>query len=877
MAETILATKLIIPKRSGKRAERQRLFNILDKGSGSKLSLVSAGAGFGKTTLLSEWVRTRDEAVLWLSLDEGDNDLSRFITYLMTAFQQVSKGVGKDILAMLMSPEPPDIQTLVTLLINDISSFDTKVILVLDDYHFIDNSLIDAALAFLVQHMPPMLHLIISSREDPNLPLSRLRAKGELREVRSRDLRFTKEETEEFLNTHLNLGLSGPQVKVLSEKTEGWIAGLLLAALSLEHQSNPAEFISSFAGSNQFVLDYLTEEVLKNQSQERKEFLLSTSILKKMCASLCDRVLDRSPGSSQEILEELSHRNLFIVPLDNERKWFRYHHLFRELLVQRFSAEQTQPQGADTVREYHHLAAQWFEEKGMAQDALYYAGIAEDFDMVCRLIAGKTVPLHFQGHLCPVVNCLESLPEHAFFQRPFLLVMFASALSMTGRFRETAAKLNSAEEELNKMDEDDETRNLRGHIAAIRALIAALGNDPEKVICLSNIAMQQLSPANLAVRSATTWKLGWAYQMLGRRADAEDAFHQAVETSVSTGNMIIGISAKMGLAIIKEKRLLLEDAVRIYREIIAAAENFPLPVIAEAYLGTARCLYQQNNLQAAMEYADTGISFALRFQSMDRYWAGLIIQAKIKAAENRTGKAVRLLDKTAKSALESGFPLQAGAAQAEKVRIRIAAGDIEGVGKEAGENSAMFSRSRLFLARSEAKNALAVLNNAEKEYIRPGWESERLTWLVLMGMAFRKLGKDGDADQCAEEAVDLAMPAGCVRPFLDEGRGSAVLFQNAVFSADQGLFVKELLQEIQKEYFVPQKQLSVNFPGAEPLSSREIEVLVLLAQGLSNLEIGERLFVTESTIKGHNRHIFEKLQVKRRTEAVRKASELGLI
>src|SRR6202165_787997 len=424
MSTSILATKLYLPRLRPNVVSRPRLLERLNAGLHRKLTLIAAPAGFGKTTLVSEWVEGIDRPTAWLSLDEGENDPTRFLAYLVTALQTIAATLGEGVLGVLQSPQPPPPEAILTALLNEITTLPDHFVLVLDDYHVIDAKPVDMALAYLVEHLPPHMHLVIATREDPHLPLARLRARDHLTEVRAIDLRFTPSEAAAFLNQAMGLTLSAEDIAALERRTEGWIAGLQLAALSLQGQEDPTSFITSFTGSHHFVMDYLVEEVLQQQPQSIQHFLLHTSILDRLCGPLCDAVLLNSSASGQATLESLERANLFIVPLDNERRWYRYHHLFADLLRQRLHQSiVSSPGDAESqVNDLHIRASQWYEDHDLDIEAFHHAAAANDVERAERLMEGKGMPLQFRGAMISVLNWLESLPTTILDTRPSLWV-----------------------------------------------------------------------------------------------------------------------------------------------------------------------------------------------------------------------------------------------------------------------------------------------------------------------------------------------------------------------------------------------------------------------------------------------------------------------
>ena len=444
----------------------QRLNEGLRRASG--VTLISASAGFGKTTLVSEWVARCKDSVAWLSLDEGDNDPARFLVYLVAAAQTIAAGIGAGVMAALQSPQPPPSEALLTALLNEITAIPENFILVLDDYHVIEAKPIDEAITFLIEHQPPQMHLVIATREDPSLPLARLRARGLLTELRTADLRFIPAEAAEFLNHTMGLGLSADDIAALETRTEGWIAGLQLAALSLQGRSDAASFIGAFTGSHRFVLDYLVEEVLEQQSSSVQTFLLHTAILDRLCGPLCEAVLLTPAASGQATLEYLERANLFIVPLDNERQWYRYHHLFGELLRKRLGQRLTT---AD-IAERHIRASQWYEDHGQGLEAFQHAAAANDVERAERLMVDKGMPLHFRSAVNVILEWLATLPKSVLDARPALRVRSATLALMAGQTTGVEERLQAAEAVLQGVELNDQTRNLIGQIAAARATLA---------------------------------------------------------------------------------------------------------------------------------------------------------------------------------------------------------------------------------------------------------------------------------------------------------------------------------------------------------------------------------------------------------------------
>src|SRR5256886_3039727 len=637
MPTPILATKLYIPPLRPHVIIRPRLIERLNEGLHRKLTLIAASAGFGKTTLVSEWVEgiERPRArTAWLSLDEGENDPARFLTYLVAALQTIAATIGEGVLGALQSPQPPPTVSILTALLNDITTIKDPFVLVLDDYHVIDAKPIDHALTFLLEHLPPQMHLVIATREDPQLPLARLRARGQLTELRATDLRFTPSEAAGFLNQGMGLNLSAEDIARLSTRTEGWIAGLQLAAISMQGQQDTTSFITSFTGSHHFVLDYLVEEVLQQQPESIQTFLLRTSILDRLCGSLCDAVLLNPSGSGQATLEYLEHANLFLVPLDNERRWYRYHHLFADLLRQRLHQRSASSPGDEVgdVTELHRRASFWYEDNGLEIEAFQHAAAANDVARAERLIEGEGMPLQFRGAGAPVLNWLESLPRTVLDARPSLWVTYASTLLFGGQHTAVEQKLQAAEAALQGTEPDGKTRDLVGRIASMRATLAVIQHDVETIITQSRRALEYLHSDNLPVRTATTWTLGYAYQLQGDRAAASQAYTEIISIGKSFGDSIYTIAATINLGQLQEADNQLSLAADSYRRSLQLAGDPPQGMACEAHLGLARICYEWNDLEAAEQHAQQSAELARQIL-VDTFAAYGVFVARLKLAQ----------------------------------------------------------------------------------------------------------------------------------------------------------------------------------------------------------------------------------------------------
>jgi LuxR family maltose regulon positive regulatory protein len=905
MSMPVLATKLYVPPPRPRVVPRPRLIERLDEGlaAGHKLTVISAPAGFGKTTLVSSWLHHLppqskiqnpkskiQNAAAWLSLDAGDNDPTCFLTYLVAALQTVVPTIGEGVLGTLHATQaqPPPIELLLTTLLNELTTISGNLILVLDDYHVIEAQALSQALTFLIEHLPPQLHLVIATREDPPFPLARLRARGQLNELRAADLRFTPAEAAEFLNRVIGLNLSAEDIASLEDRTEGWIAGLQLAAISMQGHQDTASFIKSFTGSHHFVLDYLMEEVLQQQPAGVQTFLLRTSILERLCGPLCDAVLrptdaTRHPtpaASGQGILEYLEHANLFIVPLDDERRWYRYHHLFADLLrqrLQRISTQSAENEAGD-VDELHRRASRWYEDNGLVVEAFHHAAAAHDIERAERLIEGGGMPLHSLPTVTAILDWLESLPKTVLDARPWLWVRSATSALMAGQTTGGEEKLRAAEAALQNADLDEKSRDVIGQIAAIRATLAHLRYEPEATIIQARRALEYLHPDNLPFRSRATWALGFAYQLQGDRAAARQVYTEAIQQAA--GNIYYTALATACLGQIQESDNQIHQAAATYRRSLQLLSDQGPPNASEEYLGLARIAYQWNDLDTAEQYGQQSLQLARQYdRTIDRFVICEVFLARLKLARGDVAGAAAMLAETEQSVRRNHFVQRMPEVAVAQVLTLLRQGQVTAAAQLAQTHDLPISRARVCLARGDPLAGLALLAPLRRQVEARGWQDERLKVIVLQAVMHQAYGEKDKAVQLLREALALAVPGGFIRLFVDEGPPMAQLLSEALRQGVMREYISKLLAAFDlvtpdsNDKSIPRPPQ----PLVEPLSPRELEVLQLMAQGLSNREISQRLFLALDTVKGHNRRIFDKLQVQRRTEAVARGRELGLL
>lgn len=876
MGTTLLATKLYLPPPRPNAIFRPRLTEQLKEGLHHKLTLISAPAGFGKTTLVSEWVARVERPTAWLSLDAGDSDPKRFLTYFIAALQKLDKTLGKGLLALLESPQPPPTETMLTTLLNDITASPKNFLVVLDDYYLIDAKPVDTMLSFLLEHLPPQMHLVITTREDPQLPLARLRARNQLTELRAADLRFTPTEAAEFLNEVMNLKLSVTDIATLEERTEGWIVGLQLAALSMQGHKDAGKFIKTFTGGHHFVLDYLLEEVLQQQSEDIQTFLLQTSILDRLCGSLCDAVL-QSNLSGQETLEYLSRANLFLIPLDNERRWYRYHHLFADLLKRRLQSASSLP----SVAELHTRASLWYEENALDIEAFQHAAAAHDIERATRLLGGKGMPLYYRGAVTPILNWLASLPKAVLSSKPSLWVMYASALSITGQNDDAEQKLQAAEAALKESKEDEHTRDLIGHIATLRAIAAAPRYEIETILNQSRRALEYLHPDNLSMRTTAHCMVGFAHQLQGDRTAASQAYLETIAIGQASGNTFIVKVALTSLGLMQESGYQLYTAAETYGRFLHLAGDAPSPVACVAYLGLARISYQWNDLATAEQYGQKALELARQLNSIDTFAECSLFLARLSLAQGKVNNAVTHVAEAKGFVRQHKFVLELPMVMATEVLILLYQGKLEAAEQLAQTHQLPVSQARVHLALRNPAAALAVLEPLKSKIEFKAWEDERLELSLLQAMAHYMLNQKDKAVQRLHEALVLAEPGGFISSFVDKGSLVQQLLAEAAKRGMMPSYVAKILAAFEAEKQSKDEPSPASALAGElllePLSERELEVLHLVAQGFSNREISKRLFRSLDTVKGYNRNIFGKLQVQNRTEAVARARELGLL
>jgi len=865
----LLATKLYIPPARKNLVPRMRLIHLLNDAwqQDKRLTLVSAPAGYGKTTLVTEWLRGLQTKSAWLSLDESDNDPSRFLAYLIAALQMVEGNMGEKTRNILQSPQPLPPEVVLTALINEIVAIPTPFVLALDDYHLIEALPIHQQLGFLIEHQPPQMHLVVITREDPPLPLARLRARGQMAEIRQDALRFSPEECVDFLLRVTGLNLTEEDITALERRTEGWIAGLQLASLSMLGRSDLKVFVEAFTGSSQYILDYLIEEVFEQQPAEVQDFLLKTSILDRLSGSLCDAVVGRT--GSRIMLKRLEHANLFIIPLDNSRTWYRYHHLFAELLRQRLHYTETLSEN-----ELHRLASQWFAAEGFLPEAIHHALAASDWVGATELISENSVMMLRRGELMTLLGWLKSLPDEVICQRLQLCRDYGWALTLTGQLDAADAYLRRAEAAVHGDDA------LLGEILVAQAYNLRARGDNLQAIERAQRALSLLPQADHLSRGLVALTLGLAHWNCGSFREAEQAFMEVDQAAQQSRNHYARMTALTYLGVIQAIYGRLHRAAELCRQVIHLGEGSP--PAAPAYIELGALLFEWNDLGSAVRHLEIGIELSQRTGNLLIQSDGYRTLALVQLASGELNAALSTLQKAHQLALDHGVtPLTRMRNAACHVQLALAQNDLaiarywsEQV-EEAADASLLYPRlgltpARLLIAFNEKTEAAESLKELYNIACQAGWGSGAVEVCALQALT---AAKPVDALHFLEDALKKAHPEGFIRTFVDKGEPMKALLERL---RSQGGELKGYILTILSAFDQPCKA-SPSQPIVEPLSERELEVLRLVAEGMSNGEIAQLLIVSVGTVKTHVHSIIDKLGVRSRTQAVARAREFGLL
>jgi LuxR family maltose regulon positive regulatory protein len=872
---SLLATKLFIPASRSNLVPRPRLLAQLDQGLTAHLTLVAAPTGFGKTTLLSEWLSERQHPAAWLSLDKSDNDPARFLGYLIAALQMIHTDAGQAARTLLRSPQPPPMESVLTVLINEIATAwgdasplpGARYTLVLDDYHLISAQAVHDAVTFLLDHLPPQMHLVILTRADPPLPLARLRAHNQLAEIRADHLRFTPDEATAFLSQVMGVELSTEDIATLEAHTEGWIAGLQLAALSLQSSKDAPSFVAAFTGSHRYIVDYLVEEVLNRQPDKVQSFLLQTSILDQMSGPLCDALTQRADG--QAMLDRLEKANLFLVPLDEQRCWYRYHHLFADLLRQQLQASEP-----GLAPELHRRASRWYEQNGDTDQSIQHALAARDFSRAASLMDESSYAAWLNGEVVKLQGWVKALPESVSLMYPKLNIYYAWAAVLTGQYEESEKVLAQIEPTI----QDNPVLHV-DWLAARVFLARAKGQQP-RAIELAQKALGLPETGNIVSRGLLMLSLTIAYWDLGKIQETVAAAEETVRLTEQAGNWHARAVMLSFLGLARAALGNLHLALEIYHRAVREQPDIPDWAgggFAQACL--AALYYEWDELDRATEYAKKGLEFSQLTGHSEIQMNCYRQLAFIYQAQGDAQGVREVLDQAAQVVRKHHLPRLWGP---EHVQIALAQGDlpralhwIEQIQGEYGASihypALPLERAKLALAQGDKARAAAILTERYRTAAGDGIRYAQIEIRILQALAS---SDDEQALAYLAEALTMGQPEGYVRIFVDQGRALVPLLRRAAHRGIAPGYVARLLSAMAESSDAP---TSLAQPLIEPLSERELEILRLIATGLSNRRIAEKLVVAVGTVKAHTSSIYGKLGVHSRTQAVGRARELKLI
>lgn len=875
-AIAVLETKLYAPRRPAGLVTRPSLVERIRRGVRGKLTLIAAPPGFGKTTILAEWLAHRDPdepLVAWVSLDPGDNEPALFWTCIVRALQRVSPGLGQANLAAIQSEGAPSQATL-TALLNEVSTLDVDLALVLDDYHVIETPAIHTALAFLLDHLPPPLHVVLATRADPPLPVARMRARGEVTELRADDLRFTTDEASAFFSRALPFELDTADVSALEERTEGWIAGLKLAALSMPGREAAREFVRSFAGDHRYVADYLVEEVLEREPEPTRRFLLTTCILERLSAPLCDAVTGER--GSQALLDSLERRNLFVVALDDRREWYRYHHLFADVLQTHAAREDP-----GSRRDLHRRASAWFEEHGAVPEAVRHAEAADDVERVAGLLERHWPPKDRSYASRRWLERVKSLPGEVVARRPGLNMGYAWGLLNAGELETAELRLGEVEASIGG---GGSTSPLAREAATARLYLAQSRGDHEGTLEHARRVLELVPPGDPASRATALALFGLAQWSHGALEAAHDTFAAALASMRDAGADLDAIRGAFVCGDIRMMQGRLREAARTYEAGLALAAARPEAEADELFLGLAEVHLERGEVQEAHRLLDEIARAATETHHAGNRHRWCLVMSRVALARGESRRALELLSEAEAHHRRDPLPIVRPVA-AMKARIRLAEGDVDGAERWATEHEVRhddalgflrefehITLARILIARGshpDAIDLLARLGSAAHAGERQG---RLIETLALASLAYQGIGRPREAFESLGRALDLAEGEGHVQVFVSEKTPMRDLLRQVTARGIGGAWTRRVLTGFE----VPEEPLRPAGDGGS-LTRREHEILRLIAAGMRNQEIARQLFISPATVKRHIANVYGKLNASHRTDALRRAADLHLL
>ncbi|HVN55956.1 MAG TPA: LuxR C-terminal-related transcriptional regulator [Anaerolineaceae bacterium] len=880
-----------IPQVSVQVLRRERLFHWLEAAQRTRLILVSAPAGYGKTVLLADWLRSTRRSCAWVIIEEKGPSLQLFWQQIILALRKIMPGIGEESLDVLRQASEIPIEPMLTRLTTEMAGQRTPLWLVLDDYHHVQSPLIHSSLRFFLEHSPDNFHLILSTRVDPPLPLARYRARSQMVELHGEDLRFSEVETGQLLQCLGAPSISANAVALLYQRTEGWAAGIQLSSLAIQKQANPDAFITAFSGSQKYILDYLTDEILANLARDQKEFLLKTSILRQLSSPLCAALV--AQPHSQAILEQLYQQNIFLQTVDEAQEWFRYHGLFRDVLQYRL--KRAYP--AEEIKRLHHLASVWYRQAGWGQEALHHALVAEDFELAGNLIENMTELLTWSsGFHTDLIHMLEALPEGVIRSRPLLQLLFARALLLDGRSQEAVQCLEAVEQYLDTTAlPEEEARRYRGMALTHRATQLALSGEAIQAKALAHQALEYLPPTDLLTTAQAIHTVGVAADAEGRLREAAGYYRQAGQLANRADHRSLAVTAASQLAFTEIGMGELRQAEASARRALewAVIGTIELPVSAYAHTALAEVLRQQNRLPEAEQEIQKAVRLAQKAMLVVQ-WHACLVQANICFSLHDPAGAQTILQQN-ESRFQGQLPGQlTQLTRACLCRFWLAQDRLDLAEPELAvleqrlftpgvpspfpnREAAAFVLCRGMMATGRGAQAREKLQAMYALIARTEQKALAMEALILLALGAENRA---EARVYLQEALVLAEPGGYQRVFMDEGR---LVFDLLEEIAGQmtvpSPFLNDLLDAFHQELVHPIRPDSHPHPASEfeTLTGRELEVLALIARGDSNQEIANRLVVSIHTVKKHAANIFLKLGVENRTEAVARARSLGLL
>ena len=917
----LLTTKLYVPPVRSNIVQRTRLVQQIETGitSNYKLTLVSAPAGFGKTTLISDWGNETRIPIAWVSLDDGDNDLTRFLEYCIAALRTIKPNIGDASLELQQSPHPPAVETVLTALINELDEIQERFALVLDDYHVIEAHPIHEAVKFLINHLPQKMHLIIATRADLPLPIARLRTRLRLTELSEFELRFTLDEAATYLNDVMQLDLAMEDIVALENRTEGWIAGLQMTALSIQGRGDASGLARALSGKHRFIFDYLMEEVLSQQSEEVQDFMVKTSILNQLSAPICDALMGWSDAAgdtkrkrtvtkrldtalpSQEILEHMDHENLFLIPLDDERRWYRYHRLFADLLEERLIRAH-----GDHIQDLHRRAGDWYEKNGLIGEAINHFLEAGEFEQAADFISKNALIFVYHGNLGTLARWLEVLPKDVKDSQPWLSITHAWALSFAGQLEPVASLLQEAEGSLPSITDEIEVQRLSGIIDALRAYLIAIRGSMPLAADFAREALKVLPDEDLVLRGFTATLLATVLRWTGDLKEAKSAYQEAIAINRAAGATNVLVESLCDLAILQSIEGDLQQSISISHEALSLAEEYyersgrRLSAHGHVSIQLCRFFRERNDLDLARKYAEEGLALCEQWGQAESLMRAYIEYAEILQAYGDSEGSIRSIQKARQLASDLS-PWYEVRSAAREAHLRLLQGDLtyalewlndqdliinDEIEFQDLETHLPIVRTLIMHGRQLPKSeSLPPLNQAIEflERMRSIAESSgagryRIEIMILTSLAQDALGETERALSTLKKALTLAEPEASIRAFVDGGEPVRLLLCELEKRKIAMPYARKVLQSMgdQEEVGITAGVGSTE-SLIEPLSKREMEVLTLLATHLSSTEIADQLVIAASTVRSHIKNIYSKLRVHSRTEAVEKAREIGLL